>query len=64
MVDEFSDTFAWSNDELRGIPTEMVEHHIRLILGARPIREKKKDEPTVIIVGEGGVREIFEGRVY
>ena len=24
LVNDFSDTFAWSYDKLRGIPTEMV----------------------------------------
>ena len=37
LVEEFSDTFVWSYDELKGIPREMVEHHIPLIPGARPI---------------------------
>ena len=42
LVDEFSNTFAWSYDELKGIPRKMVEHRIFLILGTRPIRQKKK----------------------
>ena len=42
LVDEFSDTFAWSYDELKGIPKEMVEHRISLIPGARPIRQKER----------------------
>ena len=42
LVDEFSDTFAWSYDELRGIPREMVEHRIPLILGARLTRQKER----------------------
>ena len=42
LVDEFSDIFAWSYDELRGIPREMVEYRIPLILGVRPIRQKKR----------------------
>ena len=42
LVDEFSDTFAWSYDELRGIPREMVEHRILLIMDARPIRQKER----------------------
>ena len=40
LVDEFSNTFAWSYDELKGIPREMVEHRIPLIPRARPIRQK------------------------
>ena len=38
LVDEFSDTFAWLYDELKGISREMMEHRIPLIPGAKPIR--------------------------
>ena len=38
LIDEFNDIFAWSYDELKGIPREMVEHRIPLIPGSRPIR--------------------------
>ena len=33
LIDEFNDTFAWSYDELKGIPREMVEHRIPLVPG-------------------------------
>ena len=42
LVEEFSDTFAWSYNELKGISREMVEHRIPLIPEARPIRQKKR----------------------
>ena len=42
MSYEFSDTFAWSYNELKGIPREMVEHRIPLIPGAKPIRQKER----------------------
>ena len=42
LEDEFSDTFAWSYEELKGISREMVEHRISLIQGAQPIRQKEK----------------------
>ena len=42
LVDEFSDTFAWSYYELKEIPREMVEHCIPLISGARPIRQMER----------------------
>ena len=38
LIDEFSDTFAWSHDELKGIPREMVEHRIPLVPGSKPVR--------------------------
>ena len=43
LVDEFSDTFAWSYDELKGIPREVVKHRISLISCARPIRQKERE---------------------
>ena len=42
MIDEFSDTFVWSYDELKGIPREMVEHQIPLIPSAKPVRQKER----------------------
>ena len=39
LVDDFSDTFAWSYDELKGIPREMVEHRSPLYPGGRPLRQ-------------------------
>ena len=42
LVDEFRDTFAWSYDELKGIPREMVEHRFLLIPGAKPIGQKER----------------------
>ena len=42
LVDEFSDTFAWSYNKLRGIPRGMVEHGISLIPCARPIRQNER----------------------
>ena len=42
LVDEFSDTFAWSYEELKGIPREMMEHRILLIPGAKLIRQKER----------------------
>ena len=42
LIDEFRDTFAWLYDELKNIPRGMVEHHIPLIPGSRPIRQKER----------------------
>ena len=42
LIDEFSNTFAWSYDELKNIPREMVEHRIPLIPGAKPVRQKER----------------------
>ena len=46
MIEEFSDVFAWSYEDLKGIPPELVEYRIPLIPGGRPSHQKKKnDEP-------------------
>ena len=42
FVDEFSDTFAWSYDELKGIPRETMEHRIPLISGVKSIRQNER----------------------
>ena len=38
LIDEVSNTFAWSYDELKGIPRDMVEHCLHLIPEAKPVR--------------------------
>ena len=42
LVDEFNNTFAWSYDELKDIPSEMVEHQIHLVPSVRPIRQNER----------------------
>ena len=42
LIDEFRDTFAWSYDKLKGVPREMVEHHIPLVPGSNLVRQKKR----------------------
>ena len=42
LIEEFSDVFAWSYDELKGISREMVEHRIPLIPRAKPVRQKER----------------------
>ena len=39
LVEEYSDIFVWSYDELKGVPREMVEHRILLIPGAKLVRQ-------------------------
>ena len=42
LIYEFSDTFVWLYDELKGIPREMVEHRIPLVPGSKPVRQKER----------------------
>ena len=42
LIDEFNDIFAWSYDELKGIPRKMVEHRISLVSGSKPMRQKER----------------------
>lgn len=42
LVDEFSDTFTWSYNELKEIPHKMVGHGIPLIPDARPNRQNER----------------------
>ncbi len=42
LVMEYCDIFAWSYRDLKGIPTEVAQHTIPLIPGAKPIRQKER----------------------
>jgi hypothetical protein len=38
---EYIDVFAWSYKELKGIPKEVCEHKIKLMLNVQPIKQKQ-----------------------
>lgn len=42
LVKEYRDVFAWSYTELKGIPSNVVEHRIPLMPGAVAIRQKER----------------------
>ena len=50
LIDEFSNVFAWSYNELKGIARDMVEHRILLISGAKPVRQKKMNPRLQLLV--------------
>jgi hypothetical protein len=37
---EYIDVFAWSYNELKGIPKEVCEREIELMVNAQPIKQK------------------------
>ena len=39
VLREFSDVFAWTPSDLKGIPPRLREHHIDLLDGSIPIRQ-------------------------
>ena len=41
LLKEFSDVFAWNPTDLQGIPAELGEHHIDLVDGAIPVRQRQ-----------------------
>jgi hypothetical protein len=38
---EYKDVFAWSYKELKGIPREVCEHKIELMVNVQPIKQKQ-----------------------
>ena len=41
LLKEFSDVFAWTPSDLRGIPPDLGEYHIDLIDGSVPVRQRQ-----------------------
>ena len=39
LLKEYSDVFAWTPSDLKGIPLDLGEHHIDLIKGLDPIKQ-------------------------
>ena len=42
LVMEYRDVFAWSYQELKGIPTEIAQHRIPILPGSKPVRQKER----------------------
>jgi transposase InsO family protein len=41
LLVEYGDVFAWKHSDITGIPRELGEHRIDLMLGARPVRQRQ-----------------------
>ena len=41
LLRDYSDVFAWSPDDLQGIPPELGQHHIHLVDGSAPVRQRQ-----------------------
>lgn len=63
LVEEFSDVFVWSYEELKGILQHMVKHRIPLIHG-QGRSDKKRGGCTITVVGDGGIIKIIEGMLH
>ena len=64
LIDKFSDTFAWSYDELKDTLREMVEHCIPLIPGAKPVRQKvRRMNPQLQILVRTELKRLLQAEV-
>jgi hypothetical protein len=41
LLKEYSDVFAWGPTDLQGIPPELGEHHIDLVDGSAPVKQRQ-----------------------
>ena len=41
LLREYAEVFAWSLDDLQGIPPELGHHHIELMDGSAPVRQRQ-----------------------
>jgi hypothetical protein len=37
-----ADVFAWAASDLSGVPREVIEHHLAVCRGARPVKQKAR----------------------
>ncbi|XP_071933287.1 uncharacterized protein [Coffea arabica] len=42
-VKEYAEIFAWSADDMPGIPTELAVHRLQVDPGVRPVKQKKRN---------------------
>lgn len=41
-----ADVFAWQPSNMPRVPREVIEHHLGMCLGARPIKQKVQRQPS------------------
>jgi len=40
VLREYKDSFAWTHEDMPGLDSNLVEHHLPLKLGAKPVKQK------------------------
>ena len=61
LIDEFSDTFVWSYDELKVIPREVVEHRIPLVPGFKPVKQKeRRTNPQLQLLVKAELKKLLQ----
>ncbi|XP_071906208.1 uncharacterized protein [Coffea arabica] len=43
LLEEYAEIFAWSADDMPGIPTELAVHRLHVDPNARPVKQKKRN---------------------
>ena len=66
LLREYTDVFAWSPDDLQGIPSELGLHHIDLMDGSTPVRQSqyRLNPKYLLMVKEGIDRLLKVGFIY
>ncbi|XP_027178202.1 uncharacterized protein LOC113777367 [Coffea eugenioides] len=64
LLREYSQVFAWSVDDMPGIPTDLAVHHLGVDLHFKPVKQKKRSfapERNEVIKAEVG--KLLESRI-
>nr|XP_027118612.1 uncharacterized protein LOC113735828 [Coffea arabica] len=64
LLEEYAEIFAWSADDMPGIPTELVVHRLQVDPNVGPVKQKKRNfAPERKEVVKGEVGKLLEAKI-
>nr|XP_027102744.1 uncharacterized protein LOC113723988 [Coffea arabica] len=64
LLEEYAEIFAWSADDMPGVPTELAVHRLHVDPGVRPVKQKKRSfAPERKEVVRGEVSKLLEAKI-
>ncbi|XP_071926041.1 uncharacterized protein [Coffea arabica] len=64
LLEEYAEIFAWSVDDMPGVPTELAVHRLHVDPDVRPVKQKKRNfAPERQEVVKGEVSKLLEAKI-
>nr|XP_027076063.1 uncharacterized protein LOC113699918 [Coffea arabica] len=64
LLEEYAEIFAWSADDMPGVPTELAVHRLQVDPSVRPVKQKKRSfAPERKDVVKGEVGKLLEAKI-
>jgi hypothetical protein len=64
LIKRFSDTFAWSYEDLKTFDTDIIQHKIPLKIGSKPFRQKiRQFNPMLMSIIERDIKRTLDANI-